>query len=92
MSAERLQEAIRRAKTPVALVLDPREDRLDKKYLKNFVRRRAKMRENEKVKEKGKKYLLAVVFVLAIVSSIVVTVKLTGGFSTFGLSKTAPKA
>lgn len=47
------------------------------------------MRENEKVKEKGKKYLLAVVFVLAIVSSIVVTVKLTGGFSTFGLSKTA---
>lgn len=46
------------------------------------------MRENGKVKEKGKKYLLAVVFLLAIVSSIVVAVKLTGGFSTFGLSKT----
>ena len=36
MSAERLQAAIRRTKTPVALVLDPREDRLEKKYLKNF--------------------------------------------------------
>ena len=34
MSAERLQAAIRRTKTPVALVLDPREDRLEKKYLK----------------------------------------------------------
>ena len=37
MSAERLQAAIRRTKTPVALVLDPREDRLEKKYLKNFI-------------------------------------------------------
>ena len=36
MSVERLQAAIRRTKTPVALVLDPREDRLEKKYLKNF--------------------------------------------------------
>ena len=36
MSAERLQASIRRTKTPVALVLDPREDRLEKKYLKNF--------------------------------------------------------
>lgn len=36
MSAERLQAAICRTKTPVALVLDPREDRLEKKYLKNF--------------------------------------------------------
>ena len=37
MSAERLQAAIRRTKTPVALVLDPREDRLAKKYSKNFI-------------------------------------------------------
>ena len=37
MSVARLQESIRRLKTPVALVLDPREDRLDGKYLKNFV-------------------------------------------------------
>ena len=36
MSVERLQAAIRRTKTPVALVLDPREDRLEKKYLKNL--------------------------------------------------------
>lgn len=36
MSIERLQACIRRCKTPVALVLDPGEDRLDQKILKNF--------------------------------------------------------
>ncbi len=36
MSVARLQESIRRCKTPVALLLDPREDRLDQKFLKNF--------------------------------------------------------
>ena len=36
MSIERLQACIRRCKTPVALVLDPSEDRLDQKFLKNF--------------------------------------------------------
>lgn len=47
------------------------------------------MRENEKIEEKSKKYLLAVVLVLAIVTSIIAIFKLTGGFSTFGLSETA---
>ena len=36
MSVERLQESICRLKTPVALVLDPREERLHPKFLKNF--------------------------------------------------------
>ena len=37
MSIERLQACIRRRKTPVALVLDPHQERLDGKFLKNFV-------------------------------------------------------
>ncbi len=37
MSIERLQACIRRRKTPVALVLDPKSERLDGKFLKNFV-------------------------------------------------------
>lgn len=36
MSVVRLQESIRRLKTPVALLLSPQEERLDKKFLKNF--------------------------------------------------------
>ena len=37
MSIERLQACIRRRKTPVTLVLDPDPERLDGKFLKNFV-------------------------------------------------------
>ena len=36
MSIERLQACIRRRKTPVALVLNPVEERLDGKFLNNF--------------------------------------------------------
>ena len=36
MSVARLQESIRRSKTPVALVLGPDEARLHPKYLKSF--------------------------------------------------------
>ena len=36
MSVARLQESIRRSKTPVALVLGPDEARMHPKYLKSF--------------------------------------------------------